>query len=243
MSASLKLISLNIERSHHLERVKNFLVSKPLDVLCIQELYRRDVPFLEQIVGARALYVPMTTYVLETPPEPMGLGIFSRLPVARTESYVYAGNPDVLPELNQEDPSTWNNKILSVTFVEVEKDGTRFRLGNTHFTWTPDGEPNDLQRTNMKALLRVLESRGEFVLCGDFNAPRGKEIWRILAEKYKDNVPVDVTSTIDPQLHRAKGLRFVVDGIFSTPSYAVSDVELVEGVSDHKALVATIARR
>jgi hypothetical protein len=58
---------------------------------------------------------------------------------------------------------------------------------------------------------------------------------------YKDNVPKEVDSTIDPVLHRAKDIRYMVDGVFSTPAYKVSEVEVREGVSDHKAILAQVS--
>jgi hypothetical protein len=33
---------------------------------------------------------------------------------------------------------------------------------------------------------------------------------------------------------------YVVDGLFTTPEYKATDVGLVDGVSDHMAIVATI---
>jgi endonuclease/exonuclease/phosphatase family metal-dependent hydrolase len=124
---------------------------------------------------------------------------------------------------------------------EIEKEGETFRVATTHFTWTPDGSADDYQRADVKKLLAILGGMGEFVLTGDFNAPRGGEIFGTLAEKYKDNVPSHYTTSIDGALHRAGPLELMVDGIFSTPGYAVSDVELVAGVSDHKAIVATVS--
>ena len=79
------------------------------------------------------------------------------------------------------------------------------------------------------------------MLCGDFNAPRGGEIFGLLAQKYKDNVPQKYTTSIDGILHRAGPLPFMVDGLFSTPGYTVSHVEMVCGISDHCALIANVA--
>ena len=38
-------------------------------------------------------------------------------------------------------------------------------------------------------------------------------------------------------------LLVMVDGLFSTPEYTVTDVRLVEGVSDHKAVVGYIGKK
>lgn len=84
---------------------------------------------------------------------------------------------------------------------------------------------------------------GEGVFCGDFNAPRGRTVWAKLAEKYRDNIPLEIESTIDPQFHKDKTISYVVDGILSSASYEVREVRVVGSLSDHKALVTQIRRR
>ena len=56
--------------------------------------------------------------------------------------------------------------------------------------------------------------RGAF--CGDMNVPRGNETFNRLAEKYKDNIPLEYKTSIDQNLHRVKGLQVMVDGLYYT---------------------------
>ena len=56
---------------------------------------------------------------------------------------------------------------------------------NTHFTWTPNAEVNEMQRQDLPTLFASLDRVPEFILCGDFNAPRGKEIFDTIATVYK----------------------------------------------------------
>ena len=44
-------------------------------------------------------------------------------------------------------------------------------------------------------------------------------------------------------LHRAGPLQLVVDGMFSTDDYSVSEVALHQGVSDHCAITALVSKR
>ncbi len=240
---SIKLVSLNVERSKHLDLVENFFVSEMPDVVCLQELMQEDIPRLLTPLG-NPIYVfePMALRPDEPPSVTMGIGVFSRFPIVEKSVRYYVGEPGVLRDSMQNDPSTYNNLNRIVLAADIQKDGRVFRIATTHLTWTPDGESNDEQRRDAAALLRVLEEFDEFVLCGDFNAPRGGEIFSMFASRYKDNIPPHYTSSLDPELHRAGPLELMVDGIFSTPSYAVSGVELISGVSDHKALVATVSK-
>ncbi len=88
----------------------------------------------------------------------------------------------------------------------------------------------------------LLDAEEGFVLCGDFNAPRGGEIFSELAARYRDNIPAQYTTSIDASLHRAGDLQLMVDGIFTTPEYQASSVLLHSGVSDHYAVTADITK-
>ncbi len=240
MSVSLRLVSLNVERSRHIDLVLPFLRSQSSDVVCLQELLEADVPTISEALGATCDFIPMARHIGEESPQIFGVGIFSKLPVRDRGVLFYRGDPARIPELDQSDEKTYNNKNFPLVWCDVEKEGALFRIATTHFTWTPDGQADDDQRRDMKELLRILESKGEFVLCGDFNAPRGGEIFGMLAQKYTDNIPLRYTTSIDGTLHRDGHIPVMVDGLFSTPGYAVSDVELIPGISDHYALIATV---
>ena len=249
MSVSLKLISLNIEKSKHLDRVLPFLVREMPDVFCAQELYESAISrVVAALSGVEYTYIPMTMRPKENPPEMQGIAIFSRVPVTKRDVLYYRGTPDVVPESAQEDPSTYNNSNRMVVVCDVAKGGTAFRIATNHFAWTSGGQPDGMQRKEICLLLDILDRLGEFVLAGDFNAPRGGEIFGMLAAKYRDNVPVRYKTSLDASLHRAgktspeQLATKMVDGIFSTSAYTVSDVELVSGVSDHCAIVANVSK-
>jgi hypothetical protein len=42
--------------------------------------------------------------------------------------------------------------------------------------------------------------------------------------------------------HRAAPLELVVDTVFSTPEYRVVDIRVLEGISDHKGILALVER-
>lgn len=239
---ALSLVSVNIERSKHLDLVESFLEREKSDVVCVQELMQGDIPRLAAALGgAECLFEPATLRP-EEGNGVLGVGIFTRVPVLTRCVRYYHGTPDILPESSQSDPATYNNMNRVVVSVDAEKDGGKFRIATTHFTWTPDGKPTDQQREHLRNLFGVLGGMREFVLTGDFNAPRGGEIFDALAERFKDNVPAVYTTSIDPKRHRAGALELMVDGLFSTAGYDIADVEMACGVSDHCALKASIER-
>ena len=242
MSVPLKLVSLNIEKDRHLDRITPFLSEQMPDVFCAQEVYESSIPVIAKALSGTAyVYVPMTGRPKENPPHMQGVAIFSRLPIKAQSVRYYVGRPDTVPDSDDNDPLTYNASNRMVVLCDIEKEGQLFRVGTTHFTWTPDGEPTDGQRSDMRALIALFDDAEELILTGDFNVSRGGELFGALAQRYKDNVPPHYTTSIDGNLHRKGQLNRMVDGIFSTPSYIVSDVEMISGVSDHCALVAKIS--
>ena len=242
--ASIKLISLNTERSKHLGMVLSFLEKQKPDVVCVQEILENDVArFAAVLGGAEYVFAPVLRH-MDTQGTPLvGEAIFSRLRAVRKDVQYYVGSADDIPEhIPSQGTEQGHAMNCALVTLVAEKEGGLFTIRTTHCTWSPDGEPTMAQRINMKALLGILKLREEFVLTGDFNAPRGGEIFSMLANTYKDNVPASYTTSIDGTLHRAGPLNLMVDGLFSTPQYSVSNVEMVCGLSDHCALVAEVSR-
>jgi len=244
MSVSLKIVSLNIERSKHFDLVLPFLGREHSEVVCIQELIEHDIPLFEKALQAQCIFAPMTRYPEGNPRSVMGVGIFSHLSKTHSAIHYYRGGSSSLQDFDMTNAKTKSETAHHlVLFCDFKKEDSVFRIGTTHFPWTPDGQADDIQRGDMEKVLAFLDSSGEFVLAGDFNAPRGGEIFGMLAQKYTDNVPPHYTTSIDGSLHRGGAIPFMVDGIFSTPRYSVSKVELVSGVSDHCAIVAHISKK
>ena len=261
MSSALSLVSLNIEGSKHLDLVLPFLRAREPDVVCLQELLSPDIPRFEQELGTSCFYSEMMNLPAQHPlsgrqePVMMGVGIFSRFPVTRSVRHYYRrGGHDHFLFDETSTATMHNTQSYVFAVIETDKDKGRYRIGTMHGTWVPDGQPDDFQRADTKALLEALEQEGEIVLCGDFNMPRrlsgqGGEMFGLLVARYKDNIPARYETSIDVNLHRAGKERThelserMVDGLFTTPDYQAFEVELVRGVSDHYAVVARIGKR
>lgn len=239
----LKLLSLNIEGDNHFEPILRLVEREQPDVVCFQEVFEADLPFLQTSLHMQAQYVPtglvtQPNNVRLSPKGKIGVAVFTRtLPQATSNAY-YSGDPSSLGELNMRNPEVAPHAILRIDAV---KDESLYRIITTHFTWAAGGGVNETQRRDLQQLFNVLEPFNEYVLCGDFNAPRGKEIFNLLATHYKDNIPPEVTTTMDNALHRNPHLLpLVVDGLFTTPKYMAADVQVIAGVSDHRAIIANI---
>ncbi len=240
----MKFISLNIERDWHYARVFPFIERERPLVACLLEVLDSDVARFESALGAKAVYTSVAvadkgrgTEVLGKKGIQTGHGIFSALPIVESGVLNYCGCPDGAPILPE---SGHGHKTL--VWAKVRDGSVPYTITLTHFTWTLHGEVTDEQRTHLAALLKLLERFPDTVLAGDFNAPRGREIWDTLAMKYRDNIPKEHTTSLDQNLHATPGLQYVVDGLFSTPEYVCEDTTLVCDVSDHCAVVSSVRR-
>lgn len=244
MSARLNLIQLNVEMNRHLEPITAFLGTRKPDVACLQEVALSSVPLLEKTLGASCFFVPMGRFRERGMEEIIGTGILSRHPVRKSfmQYYVGSGLPDAFFDGSMDSGMQRKTKSNALSWCEVEKDGHAFRIATTHLPWTANGQPDEFQHADIRNLIRLLDAQGEFVLCGDFNAPRGGEAFGLLAERFTDNIPSAFTSSLDKNLHRAGHLKLMVDGIFSTKGYRISDVERVCGISDHCAFTGAVEK-
>jgi endonuclease/exonuclease/phosphatase family metal-dependent hydrolase len=242
---SSKIASINIEGDKHLDRVIPFLQSQNFDVICLQEVLNKDVSLFKKELEMDAKYYPSVYFGSEnrggiTPGNLWGILTLVKKDCSSFFSHTYVGSEKDIPHFDN-DNFNRVNRILAG--VEYKFGGDVFRILTTHFTWIPDGKTNDEQRNDYKKLLQYLDLYDEFVLCGDFNAPRGQEIWDSLAQKYTDNTPQEILTTMDQNLHKVKGLQLVVDGMFSTSQYVVKNVVVQDGLSDHMATYATVSKK
>lgn len=243
---SIKLISLNIEGNKHLDdRVLPFLLARKPEVITLQEVFLSDVPKIEEALGMNGIFIPMADVNYENEHLPArglwGILHLTKLNAVEASYQYYYGIEDEIPKFfANQDPNSMNRVLV---WQVVEKEGQFYRFATTHFTWSKDGQTIDLQKQTYQSMNEILKTFPDVVLTGDFNAPRGREIFTSLSETYTDNIPQDIITTIDNNLHKAKAnIQFVVDGCFTSGEYKASEVEVVDGVSDHMAVVATISK-
>lgn len=235
-----RLVSLNVERSLHLDRFVPFLRQQQPDVVCLQELVERDIPAIQAATGlAHAHFAAMALHPADG--QVYGVGILARQAFEHVDGGPYAGGGTGTQLF---DRSTTESKFATCRYLVV-----RARLGGadsgitvatTHFPWTPDGAPRPFQTEAVARLVALLP--GPVVLTGDFNAPRGGPVFDALARVWTDCIPPSATTSIDPVLHRAGPLQLMVDGLFVTPDYRADAVTFHAGLSDHQGITATISK-
>ena len=240
----MKLLSLNIEGDKHLqERIFPLFEREKANVLCLQEVFQEDLPLIaEKSQLNDYIFVPQARIKEQNPHLPArgawGLAIFAQEIISSAQHY-YVGRPDILPEFFANGNPNSMNRILLIAKVQLA--GKNFQIATTHFTWSGKGEVSDLQCQNFCQLKKHLAQYPELILCGDFNTPRGGEIYDELAILFQDNIPQEIDTTIDCNLHKSgQDIHLVVDALCTSPQYSVSQVKVISEVSDHMAVAAEI---
>jgi endonuclease/exonuclease/phosphatase (EEP) superfamily protein YafD len=143
---------------------------------------------------------------------------------------------------------TTTESSSGVVLKEMALFGTYqgFRIGTTHVRVTQQGSSTPEQRATVTNLIGIAQqeaaTHGGLLLTGDFNAPRGRATFDLMAEAFLDGVPPHYTTSLDGSLHRAGPLPYMVDCLFHTPTYKLENAALHTGVSDHCALITNLSK-
>lgn len=234
---------MNIEGDKHLPEVERFLTDQRPDIACLQEVFEQDFLHLRDELRMGGLFLPAIDVKSGGPPGYkerglMGIAILGMLPGMYGAAYYFKRRQEQIPLYR----GFANAGHRALIWQSIETSGNRLTVATTHFTWSKGGKPSQKQRKELTSLFRLLDRVEPDILCGDFNAPRGGEIYGALSKRFVDNIPSYIKSTLDPKLHYAHGIEFVVDGFFTSPRYQTSNIRLISGVSDHLAIVGTVAQ-
>ncbi len=245
----IKLVSVNIERDLHLDLVSNFVIKESPDVVCIQELFEKDVKFFEDALGMQGYFAPMALHRSgreKIEGEELfvtGVGVFAKELHDTNFEYIYDARVDGQLPAWHNSFSEVERDIVSTVLASAtvkDSDGIDYKILTTHFTRTPNGDTTEYQMADIAVMMEMLGKEKDFILCGDFNAPRQFKAFQTIASKYKDNIPDIYTTSIDSSIHRLDLPDRMVDGLFTSSSYIATGTKLVSGVSDHMAIFSNI---
>jgi|SRR3989344_4231700 len=250
MSTPITLLSLNMHCGLHGSFAHDLILKRRPEIICLQEVQK---PFAEQLTRELGYDFQFSLRAFNAP-ERAGAGIIEEgvmiawhpsFTLIKSSIHAYQEEGGHVPLGLPTGPNDVQRTLLVAQF---EHGGEVFRIGTTHFTWTPDGSASNLQRGDMQRMLHTLKQYHDeigIVFCGDFNAPRGGEIFQMMSDIYVDNLPPQIETTLDQVQHRSPmnhRQHRAVDSIFSTKEYQVKNVEVVDGVSDHVALFAQVSK-
>ncbi len=259
----LKIIHLNIEGDKHIETITRLFDSEKADVICLCEVAESNAQKWAEMFGYEFVFSPL----FNSSDGKHGSAILSKKPILESSNLRYDdnGRDDLLfITFNNDHISTdykrpkdrflYHYALLTATIKSDE--GKKVTISTTHFPVTdhfalglPDHVYNklsDIEEVNHTRMLfdkfmsNIRSIPNPIIFTADINNPRGEYIYDTLAHELIDLTPRDTISTIDPDLHYRKGLSLVVDTIMISHDIQAEKVEVVSGVSDHKAIVALL---
>jgi len=230
----IKVFQLNIQTDNHLHRFIPYLEKENADILCLQEVCEKDVSLIKQSLGFKQSVFQQMSVGLDGSRK-IGVAIFTKFDFENVES-VFLGK-EFFNVTNVSQPMQIDFYLLK---IEAAVMGEKYTFATTHFPVTVEGSETPFQNQVCEKFLQVVEKYDNLVVTGDFNAPRGRKVFGLISQLLTDNVPANVTTTIDQNLHRKKGIQFVVDGFF-TKDLSVREVDLQDGLSDHMAITGRVA--
>src|SRR4051812_37111676 len=127
--SSISLVSLNVERSKHLDLVIPFLKEKKPDVVTLQECMECDIPPYENALDAKCFFTPLNFFA-SRPNEKEGVegtAIFAKEFISTGEAY-YWGQRDPLPQHTEDRLESVLRISKAISHVEVQKDGVKFSI-------------------------------------------------------------------------------------------------------------------
>ena len=238
-----KLVSLNVAGRDWNDVQLSFFRQTGADILCLQEIYKDDFQILKKTLNMKGVFTPTLIKASNrksdaTKKPPLGIAILTKFPIVEKDVISYA-EKDVSIDRDNDIKMTSIRDIIVVGIITPTKK--IINLGTVHFTWSPDGKATEIQKIHIKSLINKASHYSDLILCGDFNAPRGGEIFSLIAGNYRDNIPSQYKTSIDRKKHRSGNLNLMVDGLFTSKNNSrVSNVYLEDGVSDHLAIVAEL---
>src|SRR6187431_1660059 len=106
---SLKLLTLNMEKDRHLDRVRSTIETQLPDIVCLQEVLEADCAKLAAAGGYQVKYAVMTRMQSGTPLKPVqgltwGTAMLTRVPVQSQSTVYYADDPTIRVFQQPNDP-------------------------------------------------------------------------------------------------------------------------------------------
>ncbi len=244
---SLKIFTLNIEGDKHLKNIVSFLLSQNFDVVCLQEVFEKDLEEFKVIPNIHILYSAQRNRksIIKDIYYNEGCVMITKLSIEDSGEFYYHGSSDIPSNfISGSAEHIRRTESRSLQWIKV-KDNERktFTIMNTHFTWTDDGLINDFQKNDYQILHKKMSEFDDVIICGDFNMPRDRnELYKMFLEDgYVDHIPQNIITSIDVNIHE-RGQHLIigkilqhtmVDYVFSTSNFTAKNFKHHHGLSDH----------
>ena len=255
----MKLISLNTWGGKLYKPLMEFVESeaKTTDVFCFQELYfsktpRPDIPWIRANL-AFELQSLLSDFLMferlgdrksdvsgELPDRDVKIGeaIFVKKPITVIES----GGFRTYSENDESAKERIKNISGNFHFVEFEKTGESYFIGNVHGIWIPGPKIDSSGRIEQSNRLNneLKKRSGKEILCGDFNLKPETESVAILGSGMRNLIKEYGIKTTRNRYYpdMEKYGDYIADYAFASPNVQIGDFKVpMNEISDHLPLI------
>lgn len=239
---SVSFFTLNIEADKHKGNIEAYLKTNNPDVVFLQEVYKIHAEEWASKYGYHLSFAPHVDFnIYEHIFKPLGewgIATLTKNKPTKVKIDYYSEPPLVIPH----DFMKVLKHPRALLVSQIKEDGNIYSFVNTHFTWALTEDADIAQYPDYQRMQKLLDKLPSFLLAGDLNTNRGSRVYRELASRYIDHLPKNLESTLDPVLFRKPELKLVVDHLFSTPDYKISNVQVLTGLSDHCGITCSVMK-
>ena len=254
------LLHINIQKEKHIEKIRNCIREHKPDFICMQEVLENDIISFSKEFGYYYVHAPK--FISKHTHQAEGQGMLSKYPLLNIKKQRYDINKSKKTPLfnifsifknskkRPQEQFLFHEILLS---AEVILDLKTVTIATTHFPVSDHTTPglNEHELQDIESLHYLQGVRGYFdrflkklkklkkplIFTSDLNNPRGEYIYNKLAHELIDHIPLTLDSSIDSTLHRVKNLKLMVDTIMTSEEIHVYNINVIEGISDHKGFL------
>ena len=254
------LLHINIEKKNHLTEIRDCIEREDPDFVCMEEVFEDDLQDFAKEFNYHAIHA--AKFISQKLKDGEGQGILSKYPFVEVNKERYdPHSQEQAPEFDMsvfgeskpkrpQEQFLFNETLLSGKVQLGEKELT---VATTHFPVADYTSPglDDHELSDVDSLhclegfrayfdtfiSEIKELPSPLIFTSDLNNARGDYIYTALAHELVDQIPQEVTSSIDPELHRVKKLELMVDTIMTSADVKVHGVKVIEQISDHKGFL------
>lgn len=224
----MKLVSWNIWKGTHLEKVVDELGKLNADVICLQEVKEDQANQAEKIaikLKYNFVYFPIFITDRHTPSYTLGNAILTRYTIANPQ-HIYLS-----------DLSNYTGNSTAEPRGAIKARIGKYTVICTHLGFSKDLVSTQIQIAQLNNLLPLLKS-SKLILAGDFNSiPDSKIIKKI--EEILINSDNSSTPTRNALKEGEEERR--IDYIFTSPDIKIKRFKIQQtSASDHNILIATL---
>ncbi|MBI2600655.1 endonuclease/exonuclease/phosphatase family protein [Candidatus Daviesbacteria bacterium] len=230
----LKVLSWNIWKGQHLDKIIEVLEKESADIIGLQEIKVQDGTNIAEIIAEKLgydfVYCKAYTTDRHTPPYDLGNAVLSKFSITENECILLS----TLEDYKKEEAAMTEPRGACIAKINI--NGGEITFISTHLAFSLECKPVAIREIQLNTLLKVIDKKNT-VLMGDFNSVPESDVVRKLSEKLINTDP-EMKELSWINYRDPNKTKYRIDYIFTTPDLKAENFQIVEtDASDHYPLL------